>query len=110
MKFKSLFAIALTLTMIGLSFPAVAGEQDRQNSGQNSGYKQKPYYGKYYHHAKTDTGYDIYIHADGDYWKDGVYYPDTEENTFESYHDPNYKYKKVGDYYYGDRYVKPKKW
>jgi hypothetical protein len=111
MKLKSLLALALILTTVGLSFPAAAddrdgGNQDRSDrKSQNK--RRNQYYGKY-HYYKLSDGSHIYIGSKGDYWdRDGKYYPDTESNDYEKYYDTGYDFKK-GDYYESGRYY-PKK-
>ncbi len=112
MKSKSLLALALALATIGLSFPAVAGERDGDNNRRNDRQERRDnrrqsYYGKY-HYYKLSDGSHIYIGSKGDYWdRRGNYYPDTENNDYEKYHDTGYDYSK-GDYYESGKYY-PKK-
>jgi hypothetical protein len=107
MKIKSLFALALILTAVGLQLPAAA--DDRDGSNQNTPTKQgKRYSGKYHYHKLSD-GSHIYIGSKGDYWdQKGNYYPDTRENDYEKYYDTSYDYSK-GDYYESGAYYQPKK-
>jgi hypothetical protein len=108
MKLKSLFALALIITAVGLQQPAAADDRDGNNrDGMSQNKKQKQYYGKYHYHKMSD-GSHIYIGSKGDYWdQDNKYYPDTPSNDYEKYYDTSYDYKK-GDYYESGKYY-PKK-
>jgi hypothetical protein len=106
MKLKSLFALALILTTVGLSLPAAADDRDGSNQSSQTK-KRNQYYGKY-HYYKLSDGSHIYIGSKGDYWdQEKKYHPDTPENDYEKYYDTSYEYKK-GDYYESGNYY-PKK-
>jgi hypothetical protein len=115
MKFKSLFALALTLATIGLSLPAVAGDRDNHNNRRNERHERQDdrhnshqnrrhnYYGKYHYYQLSD-GSHIYIGSKGDYWdQDHQYHPDSDSNDYEKYYSDGYDYKK-GNYYYEGKY------
>lgn len=119
MKFKSLFALALSLATIGLSLPALAGDrdggnwdrkdrsygeqQDEQSSGDRFNKKGHKYYGSYYPY-KLD-GYYIYIGSKGDYFdRYGKYYDRSEHPDYSQYFNRQYDYEQYGNYY--DKYGK----
>jgi hypothetical protein len=111
MKLKSLLALALVLTTVGVSLPAGADDRDggnQERGNRNSqGKKGNKYYGKYHYH-KMSSGDYIYIGSKGDYWdQEKKYHPDTPDNDYEKYYDTSYDYKK-GDYYESGNYY-PKK-
>jgi hypothetical protein len=108
MNLKSLFALALILTAIGLPLSAAADDRDGSNQDRNSQTKKRnQYYGKY-HYYKMSDGSHIYIGSKGDYWdQNNKYYPDTPENDYEKFYDTSYDYKK-GDYYESGKYYKAK--
>ncbi len=121
MKFKSLFALALTLATIGLSLPAVAGDRDGHNNRHNSGHNNRHdgdhdnnhsgghkkhhngghnYYGKYQYYKMGDSY--IHVGSHGDYFdSNGGYHDDHPE--YAKYYSDSYDYKKYS-YYEGGKY------
>jgi hypothetical protein len=106
MKFKSLFALALTVATLGLSLPAVAGERKHHNrnhggnSEHNSG--RHNYYGKYQYH-KMGNSY-IHVGSKGDYFDSkGSYHEASEHPDYAQYYSDSYDYKKYS-YYEGGKY------
>lgn len=118
MKFKSLFALALSLATIGLSLPALAGDSgswDRKDSGhraQNSEQSEKKspqYYGNYYPY-KMGGNY-MYVGSKGDYFdRYGKYHSADEHPEYSQYYNSQYNFEQYGNYYdeYG-KYHKGKK-
>jgi hypothetical protein len=99
MKFKSLLALALALTTIGLALPAVAGDLDGggNSSGETSN-KRSKYYGKY-HYYKLGNSY-IYIGSRGDYFDRDKQYHDADEHPeYRQYYSQNYNYDRYGNYF-----------
>jgi hypothetical protein len=97
MKIKSLFALALTLTTLGATLPAVAGDGGGgHNSGGHSN-KQQKYYGKY-HYYKIGNSH-IYIGSRGDYFdRDGKYYSADKNPGYSKYYSQDYNYERSGNY------------
>jgi hypothetical protein len=115
MKFKPLFALALSLATIGLSLPALAGDdssgnwdrKDRNSSERhnNDSYSKKSYnyYGNYYPYQLD--GYYIYVGSKGDYFdRYGKYHAPDEHPEYSQFFNRQYEYAQYGNYY--DKYGK----
>jgi hypothetical protein len=118
MKVKPLFALVLSLATIGLSLPALAGDDgnfDRQDSDRHAqssdrqDKKSPQYYGNYYPYKMG--GYYIYVGSKGDYFdRYGKYYSADEHPEYSQYHNQNYNFEKFGNYYDEDgKYYEAKK-
>jgi hypothetical protein len=117
MKFKSLFALVLTLATIGLSLPAVAGDRDNHNNRRNNnGHQDRDnhhnnghnnrhnYYGKY-HYYKLG-GSHIFIGEHGDYFDSkGEYHEASEHRDYAGYYKSDYDYKHNSYYEHGKYYA-----
>ncbi len=110
MKLKSLFTLFLALATIGLSFPAVAGDQggkndhrsDRKEHRNNNRHNNRNKFSKYYHFYDMKSGdYDyIYIGRNGDYFDDkGNFHQARENPSYRNYYNSSYDYVRYGKYY-----------
>ena len=107
MKVKLLFALVLNLATIGLSLPALAGDDGNWNRRDSDRYdrhvehqntKSSQYYGNYYPYKMGD--YYTYIGSKGDYFdRYGKYYSADKHPEYRQYFNASYKLEQLGNYY-----------
>ena len=107
MKIKLLLALVLNLATIGLSLPALAGNDDNWNRQDSDRYnrrvehqdtKSSQYYGNYYPYKIGD--YYIYVGSKGDYFdRYGKYYSADKHPEYRQYFNASYKLEQLGNYY-----------
>ncbi len=107
MKLKSLLALALILTTVGLSLPAAADDRDGSNRDRSDrvsqNKKRHQYQGKYHYYKLSDSSY-IYVGERGDYWDDKRnYHSEREHPEYKQYYQGDYDWSK-GNYYDGEKY------
>ena len=107
MKIKLLLALVINLATIGLSLPALAGDDDNWNRRDSNRYdsrvehqdtKSSQYYGNYYPY-KMGNDY-IYIGSKGDYFdRYEKYYSAGKHPEYKQYFNASYKLDQLGNYY-----------